>query len=538
MQTSVRPFFIKASLFVTCVGLLQPLVSFAQEPAVAAASAEESSFDVLEYRVLGNSTLPAIEVERAVYPHLGPGKTFADVESARQNLESAYRTAGYATVFVDIPEQQVDEGIVRLRVSEGRIDRVRVTGARYFSNRSIRAAVPGLERGDVPKLAEVQEQLTALNASSRDRTIVPVLKAGRTPGTVDVELQVQDKLPAHASLELNDRYTADTSRLRLTASLSYDNLFQRQHSLSFQYQTAPEEPSDSRAIVGSYVFRVPTWDNTVFALYAVDSKSDIAALGTLSVLGTGNIFGMRAIRTLTPQRDYMHNVTFGLDYKDFLEDIRLEQDEGLTTPIRYIDWSAAYTGTLRTEATMTTFNFSANFGIRGLINDSDEFADKRFMARPNYVYFRGGVQHLLQLPLRMQAFVRLSGQFAVSPLVSNEQFIIGGADTVRGYLESTNLGDYGASETFELRNDYLSQLLQMPAGSAYVMAFVDAGQVAVLDPLPSQISQYSLASWGLGLRVGGWHGAELALDFARALRDSSSVRAGDDRAHFSFRYSF
>jgi hemolysin activation/secretion protein len=539
MPPFARSFPLKVSVFAACAGLM-PLASFAQQSAAdaSAPAAEQSAFDVLEYRVLGNSTLPAVEVERAVYPFLGPGKTFGDVESARQNLETAYRAAGYATVFVDIPEQQVDEGIVRLRVTEGRVDRVRVTGAQYFSNKSIRAAVPGLARGDVPKLAEVQEQLSALNAGSRDRAIVPVLKAGRTPGSVDVELQVEDKLPLHASLELNDRYTADTSRLRLTASFSYDNLFQRQHSLSFQYQTAPEEPSDSRAIVGSYVFRVPTWDQTVFALYAVDSKSDIAALGTLSVLGTGNIFGMRAIRALPAQPDYVHSFTFGLDYKDFLEDIRLEQDEGLVTPIRYIDWSAAYTGTLRTESTMTTFNVGANFGIRGLVNDSDEFADKRFLARPNYVYFRGGVQHLLRLPLHMQAFVRVSGQFAVSPLVSNEQFIIGGADTVRGYLESSHLGDYGATETFELRNDWLSQLLQMPAGSAYVMAFVDAGQVAVLEPLPSQVSRYSLASWGLGLRIGGWHGAELAVDFARALRDSSSVRAGEDRAHFTFRYAF
>lgn len=535
---------LEISIAAAFAWFFQPLAAIAQAPASNAAgtaaepAAGQTPFDVLEYRVLGNTTLPPVEIERAVYPYLGPGKTFNDVESARQSLERAYRAAGYQTVFVDIPEQQVDEGIVRLRITEGRVDRVHVTGARYFSNRKILAAVPALARGDVPKLAEVQEELNALNQASRDRAIVPVLKAGRTPGTVDVELKVDDELPLHGSLELNDRYTADTSRLRLTASISYDNLFQRQHSFSLQYQTAPEEPSDSRAIVGSYVFRVPTWDQTTFALYAVDSKSDIAALGTLSVLGTGNIFGMRAIRALPSQANYFQSLTMGLDYKDFLEDIRLEDDEGLTTPIRYIDWSLAYTGTKRTESTVTTFNLGANFGIRGLVNDSAEFADKRFMAQPNYFYVRGGVQQLWRLPLHMQTFVRLSGQFAVSPLVSNEQFIIGGADTVRGYLESSQLGDYGAAETFELRNDWLSQLLQMPPGAAYVLAFVDAGQVAVLDPLPSQVSRFSLASWGFGLRVGGWHGAELALDVARALKDSSSVQAGDDRAHFSFRYSF
>ena len=44
---------------------------------VESAAAEQAAprFDVLEYRVEGNTSLPAVDIERAVYPHLGPEKT-------------------------------------------------------------------------------------------------------------------------------------------------------------------------------------------------------------------------------------------------------------------------------------------------------------------------------------------------------------------------------------------------------------------------------------------------------------------------------
>jgi hemolysin activation/secretion protein len=515
---------------------LQP--ALAQPAGNSGESAAEQRFDVYEIRILGNTTLSNVTIEKAVYPFLGAGKTIADVESAREALERSYHDAGYGTVVVDIPEQTVSGGIVRLKVTEGRVDRVRITGARYFSNGQIRAALPALASGSVPALPQVQGQLAAVNRATPDRVVVPVLKAGRTPGTVDVELKVSDELPLHGSLELNDRYTQDTSKLRASASLSYTNLFRRQHSLSVTYQTSPQNSKDVKAFVGSYVFRVSTWDNTTFALYAVDSKSDVAVLGTLAVIGNGNIYGFRAIRALPQHAAFSQQFTYGLDYKDFLESIQLQVAQSVVTPIHYINWLLSYSGTFANERSTTNFNVGANFGVRGLVNDTQEFADKRFKARPNYFYLRATAQQMHRLPWDLQAFGRLSGQAASGPLVSNEQFSIGGADTVRGYPESSQLGDNGWNATLELRSTSIARLLQLPRDTTYLFAFVDAGRVEFIDPLPSQIARFDLASWGLGMRAGTWHGFDLALDWAKALKDAADVESGDERTHFSFKYGF
>lgn len=513
---------------------------------VAAVNADEPSatpppqdrFDVWEFRVLGNTVLPQRDVERAVYSYLGEGRTIADVESARAALETAYRDAGYGTVFVDIPEQSTGDGVVRLNVTEGRLDRLRVTGARYYSNRRLLAALPSLRQGEVPQLPVVQADLAAVNARSRDRRVVPILKAGRAPGTVDVELKVSDSLPVTFSTELNDRYSSGTSELRANFAVSYDNLFQRDESFGLQYQLAPQDPKDLKALVASYVFRLDALPETTLFLYAVRSDTDVAALGTLSVLGNGRIFGARAIRALPSTQSFSHSLTLGLDYKDFTENVRFAEDEALQTPIRYVNWTFGYGGAARSERATWLFDVAANMGLRGLVNDTREFADKRYLGKPSYFYLRGSVERTGAVDGPVQLHTRVGAQASAQPLITNEQLALGGVDTVRGYLESNVVGDYGASATLELRSMWPFSKLGGREGASYALVFADAGTVALLDPLPGQASRTHLASWGAGLRVGGLHGFDLAVDWARALRDAGTVRAGDDRAHFSVKYGF
>lgn len=528
--------FLTAGLALATAG-----ASFAQSPPAQGAEplAAEPTFAVAEIRVLGNSVLAAVDIESALYEFVGRQSTIEDVERARTKLETIYRDHGYGTVFVDVPEQDVDDGIVRLRVTEGRLDRIRISGARYFANGQIREATPALQRGQVLRLPTLQEQLAQVNRQSRDRTVTPVLRAGRTPGTVDVELKVKDELPVHATVEVNDRYTADTSKTRTNVNLSYDNLFQRFHSLSLQYQTAPEEPQQAQVLAATYVAPLNATD--VLAIYAVDTDSEVATIGTLGVLGKGRIYGLRYIKTLPESPGYFHNVAFGGDFKDFKEDVQLEDDVGLQTPIEYVNWSIAYTGNVRTQHTLTSFNIGTNFGIRGLANDELEFENKRFKARPNYFYLRAGASHERPLLWDTSLALRVSGQYSVDPVISNEQFSIGGADSVRGYLESEELGDIGASGSLELRSPQLTSWWPQQLQELFLFLFYDAGVVGILEPLPvdgEKTSRLYLNSAGLGLRLAAFGGLQAGIDWAYPLHASDHVVRGDTRVHFHVRYSF
>ena len=251
-------------------------------------------FDIWEFRIEGNSILDTREVERTVYPFLGPDKSIQDVEQARKTLEGIYQERGYGTIIVNIPEQDARSGIIRLQVTEGKVDRMRITGSHYFSLGRIRARVPALAPGQVPYLPLVQEELAALNNATPDRRIIPVMRPGRTPGTVEVELKVKDELPLHGSLEINNRNSSSTTSLRTTANLRYDNLWQKEHSLSLMYQVAPEKRDDVEVFSGTYVLRIPD-SNNALALYVVSSKSDIATAGDIAVIGDGTTVGTRFV---------------------------------------------------------------------------------------------------------------------------------------------------------------------------------------------------------------------------------------------------
>lgn len=501
---------------------------------MASAEEQNAAFDILEYRVEGNTVLPVGKVEEAVYPHLGEGKSVDDAEKARAALEKAFHDAGYLTVFVNIPEQKVDAGVVRLEVQEGQVEKLRVVGSRYYALGAIKERVPEFAEGNVPYFPKVQKQLASINGTP-DRQVAPVLRPGKTPGKVEVDLKVQDKLPFHGGIELNNRYSANTTHTRLNGSMRYDNLWQRDHSLGISFQVTPENTDETKVFSATYL--IPTGGD-YWALYGVHSKSNVSAVGDVNVIGNGNIYGLRYIHPLPALEGYSHSLTLGVDYKDFQETTALLGADSFNTPIAYTPFFAGYDATLQGDGYQSQINLGFTFSIRGLGNKVQEFADKRFLAKPDFAYVRGELKHTQQLYKGWNLFANLSGQYANQPLISSEQFAVGGLDSVRGYLESNSLGDHGANATFELRTPSLAKYLSDQIGSLHGVAFYDAAYVRIRDPLPAQIETYNLASVGFGFQLKGWRGMSGALDFARALRTAGQVDAGDFRMHFRVGYDW
>jgi len=522
----------RAALGYACGMLLWAGGALAQTPGQSTPPVQH--FDVLEYRVLGNTVLPVPDVERAVYPHLGPNKSLEDVEAARSALEQAYKTAGRGTVFVDIPEQDVNGGVIRLKVTEGRLNRVRVEGAKYTSARDIREALPSAEPTTVPDLPAIQKEIATLNAETRDRNVVPVLAAGPVPGTVDLTLKVSDNLALHGSFEVNDQYTADTSRLRAVASVSYDNLFNRFDSFSLQYQTTPQELSEMGVFVASYTHRLDNGNR--LAVYFVDSDSDVASLGTLSVLGKGKVYGSRLIVPVLNTAASSHSFTFGADYKDFLESIQLDSDASFQTPINYMNLSVGESSSWRAERLQVMLDTTANFGPRRGYNSDEEFADKRFKGRPNYFYVRASSAARYSLFKSLTVAFSVAGQYALEPIIGNEQFAIGGADGVRGYLEAEELGDIGLKGSLQFETAPWSLM----GGSlrTYALAFFDAGRVSTIEPLPDEPRNTDLRSWGLGLNFAILEHFDASLAWAYPLLTGNRTERGDSRLLFSVRASW
>ena len=474
--------------------LLSPLTTFAADPPEPTSKAQPvKSFAVLEYRVEGNTLLHAIDIERAVTPYLGEAKTINDVEAARKDLEKLYHDHGYQTVLVNIPQQEIGSGIVRLSVVEAAVGQMQIKGSRYHSLQVISATVPELKGGVIPDFNEVQKELAQVN-HTQDLHVTPVLRASATPGQVDVDLDVHDELPLHATIEANNRYSANTSQLRLIGGVDYDNLFQSNQSLSVQYQVAPEEPANAKIWSVSYVIPMP--DGLVLALYGVRSDSNIAAVGAVDVIGNGSIYGLRLIDPLPSARnDFYHNFTAGFDYKDFKQDVTLQGSDDLPSPARYSVVFAA----LHRDLARSRGSASRRCGDRGRTQQHDtrlresftitalgfdnpaQFDHKRFGASADFFVLQPSLQRQQILPWNWSLAAALGGQLASGPLISNERYAGGGLDSVRGYTEAERLGDNGARGSLELRTPQLLEGRSRFTNS-YCYLFADAARVR--DPRP------------------------------------------------------
>lgn len=527
-------------------GQQQDQSSSEQAQTVAAAAPAIPPFDIDEFRVDGGENLPQEELEEAVYPFLGPKRTAEDVDKARAALEKAYHDKGYQTVSVSVPQQNVENGIVILAVTEGKIGNLRVKNSRYFDQELIKRKAPSLKEGTLPNFDEVTKDIVALNQWP-DRRITPALRAGATPGTVDVDLNVEDTLPFHASVELNNRQSPNTTELRTNTTISYDNLWQRGHSLSVSYQVAPERPDDAEVLSGSYLARLTDWTSVLF--YGVDSKSNIAAIGGMNVIGPGQVFGVRALLTLPALDGYYHSLSFGLDYKDFGQIIDMGS-ETFSSPITYYPATAAYSATVKRDQSLTQANASATFNLRGFGSGFDEFWAKRAYADSNFFHFNADVQHTQDLEHGFQVFAKVQSQIADGPLVSSEEFSLGGAETIRGYLESEVIADTGIFGSIEIRSPDLAQWINADIkgeGEAEtrkfftewrLFAFVDGGVAIIHEPLPEQESNFDLWSYGVGSRFKIMDHLNGSVALAVPMVDQLSSFANDPRVHFSVSGSF
>jgi hemolysin activation/secretion protein len=477
-------------------------------------------FDVDEVQVEGNTVLPVPTIEHLLLPYAGPGKSLAEMEKARAELEKLYQQAGFVTVVVDLDTDAIAEGVLKLNVLEGKIERVKVTGAKYVSPAAVRRDVAELAEGSVPNFNVVQRQLMAANKGD-ERRVQPIIRPGLTPGTVETELQVADQLPLSLNVELNNRQTPDTRPLRLNATLRYDNLFQRNQSLAATVITSPQDTKQSKVGVLSYT--IPTDSGATWALYAVRSDSRVEPLGASTVVGKGTIEGVRYVLPLPGLDALNHSLSLGVDYKHFRDRIG-DSNTSPTTPLTYLPFSIGYNGDWVHEhgddalsATYTWASrdfFQRNVDCPGYAQPVDQFACKNPHADGSFSTLKLDWRHTHALFGKWNGVARLAGQMSSQPLVANEQYQLGGLDTVRGYLEAEVSGDRGVLGSLELQSpNWMAGRNVSWLQELSTQLFVDGGRVYVSDPLADVPAQSSLLAAGMGfkLRTGKVMNADLSV---------------------------
>ena len=533
----------------------------ATTPAPAVQNPAEITFAISDYQVEGNTVLTPDRVKEIVSKYQGPQKHMKDVDQARSALEKAYREAGYPTVLVIVPQQTIENGVVRLTVVESRLGEVRVTGNRYFSKRDILARLPSLKEDFLIYEPSFLKELNQAN-SNPDLEIDPVLALGQKPGTVDLELSIKDRLPLHASLEWNNQGTPDTPKQRLNGSIQYTNLFNRDQLLTFQTTQTPEDWGQVQVYGLSYVVPLKTSGRTaVFygALSQSNSQLSVGAIstssGNVNIPGNADIGGARYVIPLDTGTKLSQQILLGLDYKH-LDKSTATFPGGLGTEVvsdrvNYMPLSINDTLLYQDRVGTTKISATAKGYVAGMVpgGDKEDFGGdpsdpinhpgNRHGSTGTFLILQGGLERLQDLPKGSALSLKADGQWASEPLIPAEEYFAGGVDSVRGYLESEALGDNAFHWTLELFSPTIPTVHSDPLKeSVQITVFYDAAYLRTRQALPGQIDHQRLdgAGWGVRLKLTDYFQGRV--DFAWAMKDAAITQAGDFFVHFSMKAMF
>ena len=540
-------------------------VSIAQTPQKPAV--DEQRFEIRRFLFEGASALPIATLEEATRAFTGTDRTFADVQGALEAVEKAYTENGYSAIRVTLPEQALERGEVHFEIVEAKIGRILVEGNKYFERSNIVASIPSVTPGGVPNIRAIARNLRVANESPAKQT--NILLRAREEATVDALVRVTDEPYKRWSATVDTAGTKETGRFRVGFGHQNANMFDRDQVLTLQYVTAPHSETDPNAlsffpskrvfILGAG-YRIPLYDSgdtiDVTAGYSNVGSGTVANLFTIT--GSGGLFGLRYTKNLDKIGNYEQRLVFSWDYRGYHnKGVRLL--DGTTQVVRDVTVhpvGVTYVGHVRRQDSESAFSFGFSKNLPG--GNDGTAADlcapltidgvtpvppvrsggSGECANASYFIWRWGLSHTQALASGWQARFAMNGQATRDILVTGEQFGLGGADSVRGFLEREISNDNGYRGTMELYTPDIGGKTGVPALRMRALLFADWGALRRNRPLANEAHAQHIGSIGVGVRL--FRGTDLSLrvDYATVLDAGGGRGIHDDRIHASFSYVF
>lgn len=543
--TILRPAASRALLWVFALALATAITTSAEQDQPQPQAAAQAPV-IARIIVEGNTLLPEQVLIDCVRAFEGRPLTVEELQAAAAKVQEMYVRRGYATTRVVVPPQEVKDGIVRLRVLEGRVGAVTVEGNRYFST----------EHNYLPYLPSTGEPLNldTLKRNLRYLNVHPDIKAdavltpGKEPQTTDVVLHAAERHPYHVSLRADNAGAGQMSSARAYLTLQYDNLFDRSQILLVQAGTTPWDWSQLRQYVISYYVPLAPLGGplghsiTAYAGYSSAASQAVSELFTLG--GKGTVVGAQYNLPLPDIGDVVEDLTLGAEYQQTETVIGMDVTE-IKNEVRSLPLSARWSASCRHNDGVTSGYLGVRWQRDGLLCDFDRsaYAREREGAGTSFLIGTVGLQRLQHLGRGWTCSLRAGAQLADDQLLPSYQLGLGGYDTVRGYRQRAAVGDEGLNAGLEVRTPVLPHLLPERFGDqTQLLGFLDYGRVHRLGAPSGQPGSDQLLGVGVGARASLFDsGLTARADLGWALTDIASTshnEPGDCLLHFGIECRF
>lgn len=438
------------------------------------------------------------ELEAVYAQYLGQRISLTQVYGIAQSITRKYRGDGYIITQAVIPQQEIDNGIVTIEVVEGYIDQVVVQSdsASAATNR-IQALGGQLTQARPLRSEDLERWLLLINdlPGYSARSIISPSQSAL--GGADITI-IPERDPYELSLSVDNYGSRFLGPRQYSAAAQFNDYLGLAEKIEAQFVTA----GGDELLFGYSLFELPL--NNVGTTLGFDiTHSDTEPGFTLeqfqvegrsTLLGieathpflrsrTQNLFGSLRFdhRTLTSE-----NVVDSVDRDDTISALRISADYNVFDNI----WKPAVN-----EASITVSQGLDIFGA----SEAGDASLTRGNGEPEFTKAEIELSRLQTITPQVNFLAGLRGQVVSDPLLSSEEFGVGGRSSGRGYDPSEIVGDHGLAGTTELQwNNPVSQNV---LDDYQVFGFYDIGKVWNKEEVTSATKKASLASTGFGVRA-------------------------------------
>lgn len=476
-------------------------------------------------------------IEKGLAEH-PDGFTLGQLQSLTDDVTNYYRQQGWILATVYLPAQEVESGEVVFHLLPGTLSRVTVLGeSSYTAEQLMRAfedAVDSiLEKDDIETAL-----LTVLDYPGV--AVSGVLEPGEEVGTTQLNLTVNSEDRFAGIVYLDNKGSFYSGEERLGVGLIFNNPFGLidQLRLDAMVQNKPnagEGGSVDNALFGGITYTARPFDpDYEIRLQYAENQYDIGReLAAFGFEGKTKRASFGVTRQLQRSRTFNDSFWVGLDLNDAetTRDGDLESRDQMTSvELRY---NADYTDGLMGGG-FSAFEVAYRQGLEdtlGSLSNGDERISRLSAGGRAPVDFSKvnlGASRYQRFLAGTSLRGRLDIQYSDEPLVSMEQFSIGGADSVRAYPGAEYMADKGVLASVEwimpapffadkaaFGNRTWGDVLQFSA-------FYDYGKGYKNDALANEVSEQELYGYGIGIRFAPVENFELNLSVAEALAEKPS----------------
>ena len=472
------------------------------KPAAEGQSGEAEQGDLVEIKEIrfsGNTVIDTAILEKVTADFRGRELDLEEINSVAGVVTMAYQERGYILAKAYVPEQEIADGVLQINVVEGNVGTIGVTGNTYYSDRVMKRYFTPQLRHRVIKESLLERGLLLNKEIPKSETRI-VLRRGKTPGTADMVLDVQDELGVKFSMDYNN------FAHRLIGEDRWGMRFQATDpwwgSTLDVRGTSGNQMNDSGLASMAWTCPVTSYGTKVgfsylYADYVIGLEQAI-----LGLEGASWIYGVKVTQPILKTGTYNLSVSAGYERKyseTYLQKETSKRDK-LNVYSVSVDWDNLDRFLGKNILSMAYYH--------GKLYQTRDIAISRSNADMRYDRFTLDAIRIQKIYGSTNIMVRGSAQICGDRLVSMEQSVIGGYGTVRGHDPAAYLGDSGYVLSAELMfappflGKYMIPKLNQRVSQMFQFAiFFDAGGVYITDAEADEEGNTFLTGYGAGLRI-------------------------------------